>query len=113
MLTGRLTYGAEVAKATTKSQQRKLRFISARDDNREIPAWIDGMLRKAVHPDPYKRYDELSEFVFDLRHPNKNVLSPSTVPLIERNPSLFWKGLSAVLAVVILLLLIKLQGHIY
>ena len=28
---------------------------------------------KAVHPDPYQRYEELSEFVFDLRHPNKNL----------------------------------------
>ena len=110
MLTGRLPYGAEVAKSKTKSQQRKLRFSSALDDNREIPAWIDGMLKKAVHPDPYKRYDELSEFVFDLRHPNKNFLNPPSVPLIERNPSLFWKGLSAILAVVILVLLIKLRG---
>ena len=63
-----------------------------------------------MHPDPYKRYDELSEYVFDLRHPNKNFLNASPVPLIERNPSLFWKGLSAILAFVILLLLIRLRG---
>ena len=75
MLTGRLPYGAQVAKTRTKSQQRKLRYSSALDDNREIPAWIDEVLRKAVHPDPYKRYEELSEFVYDLRHPNKNYLA--------------------------------------
>ena len=73
MLTGRLPYGAQVAKARTQSQQRKLRYDSALDDNREIPAWIDGVLKKAVHPDPYKRYEELSEFVFDLRHPNEDI----------------------------------------
>jgi len=110
MLTGRLPYGAEVAKAKTKSQQRKLRYKSALDDNREIPAWIDGVLRKAVHPDPTKRYDELSAFVFDLRHPNKDLLNARPMPLIERNPSLFWKSLSAILAFVILLLLIRLRG---
>ena len=52
MLTGRLPYGAQVARARTKSQQRKLKYNSALDDNREIPAWIDGALKKAVHPDP-------------------------------------------------------------
>ena len=52
MLTGRLPYGAQVAKTRTKSQQKKLRYRSVLDDNRDIPAWIDGALRKAVHPDP-------------------------------------------------------------
>ncbi len=54
MLTGRLPYGAEVAKARTKSRQRKLRYASALDDDRALPAWIDEVLNKAVHPDPYQ-----------------------------------------------------------
>ncbi|MCF8477044.1 MAG: bifunctional protein-serine/threonine kinase/phosphatase [Pseudolabrys sp.] len=103
MLTGRLPYGAEVAKAKTRSQQNKLRYRSALDEAREIPAWIDGVLKKAVHPNPYKRYAELSEFVFDLRHPNKSTLESAS--FIERNPLLFWKGLSAILAVISLALL--------
>ena len=37
MLTGKLPYGAQAAKARTKSQYRKLRYNSALDDNREIP----------------------------------------------------------------------------
>ena len=39
-----------------------------------------------MHPDPYKRYESLSEFAFDLRHPNARYLNPSITPLIERNP---------------------------
>src|SRR5262245_343299 len=105
MLTGRLPYGAQIAQASTKSLQRRLRYASALDDNREIPAWIDEVLKKAVNPDPFKRYDELSEFVFDLRHPNKNLVSASATPLIERNPLLFWKWLAIIQTVVILLLL--------
>ena len=62
-------------------------------------------LRKAVHPDPNKRYAELSEFIFDLRHPNEAFLRSSSVPLIERNPLAFWKGLSFVLAAAVLGLL--------
>jgi serine/threonine protein phosphatase PrpC/ribosomal protein L39E len=105
MLTGQLPYGAQIAKARTRSEQRKLRYASALDDSREIPAWIDAVLKKAVHPDPHQRYDELSEFVFDLRHPNKALLGLASAPLIERNPLLFWKALCAILILVILLLL--------
>jgi serine/threonine protein phosphatase PrpC/ribosomal protein L39E len=111
MLTGRLPYGTEVSKARTKSQQRKLRYKSALDDNREIPAWIDGALRKAAHPDPYQRYGELSELMFDLRHPNKKYLESSPTPLMERDPLLFWKGLSAVLFVTTLILLVLLLSQ--
>ena len=75
------------------------------DAESEIPAWIDGTLRKAVHPDPNKRYGELSEFIFDLRHPNESFLRSASAPLIERNPLLFWKGLSFVLAAAVLGLL--------
>jgi serine/threonine protein phosphatase PrpC/ribosomal protein L39E len=107
MLTGRLPYGARVSRARTKSQQRKLRYKSALDDNRAIPAWIDGALKKAVHPNPYQRYTELSEFMFDLRHPNKDFLQTSPTPLIERDPLLFWKGLTAVLVLIILFLLFR------
>jgi ribosomal protein L39E len=103
MLTGRLPYGAQVAKTRTRSQQKKLKYKSALDDNRDIPAWIDGTLRKAVHPDPLRRYDELSEFIFDLRHPNAKFLE-SPGPLLERDPLLFWKCLSAALLVAVLTL---------
>jgi serine/threonine protein kinase len=110
MLTGRLPYGADVAKVRTRSQQRKLKYSSALDDSCEIPAWIDGVLRKVVHPDPYKRYEELSEYVYELRHPSKDHLNASPTPLIERNPLLFWKCVSIVLAFIIVLLLYVQHG---
>jgi serine/threonine protein phosphatase PrpC len=107
MLSGVLPYGAEVAKATTKSQQRKLRYMSVLNDTRDIPAWIDQVLRKAVHPDPAKRTDELSEFVYDLRNPKAEFLDPRPVPLLERNPNMVWKALSLILAIVVVVLLAK------
>jgi len=69
MLTGKLPYGSQMAQARTRSQFGKLRYHSALDDNREIPAWIDGALRKAVHTDPGKRYESLSEFTFGPSQP--------------------------------------------
>ena len=105
MLTRRLPYGAEVAKSRTKSAQNKLRYDSVLDDDLEIPAWIDGVLRKAVQPDPCKRYAELSEYVFDLRHPNNEFLNKTRPPLMERNPLEFWKSVSFILAVIVILLI--------
>ncbi len=105
MLTGRLPYGAEVAKSRTKAAQRKLQYDSVLDDHREIPAWVDSALRKALQPNPYERYEELSEYLFDLRHPNQAFLNRTRPPLLERNPLAFWKGLSFILAIIVLLLL--------
>lgn len=68
-------------------------------------AWVDGALRKALQPDPARRYQEVAEFAYDLHHPNPEFMHGSRTPLIERNPVAFWKGLSLVLGVALLLLL--------
>jgi hypothetical protein len=107
MLSGRLPYGAQVAKCKTRSAQYKLVYASVREDRREIPVWIDETPMKALHPDPYKRYGELSEFLYDLRHPNKAFLNKTRPPLLERNPVAFWQGVSFILAVIIAVLLLK------
>ena len=108
MLSGRLPYGAEAARVRTRAAQRSLQYASLLDDDRDIPAWIDAALRKAVHPDPLERYEALSEFVYDLRHPNSALLRPA--PLVERNPALFWKGVSAALGLVLFMLLLAQFG---
>lgn len=109
MLTGRLPYGTQVAKSRTRAAQRKLRYDPVLDEHREVPAWVDGALRKAVHPNPAERYEELSEFVYDLRHPNSTFLGRKQPPLLERNPAVFWRGVSFIFAVIIILLLVKLR----
>ncbi|MBI2769407.1 MAG: bifunctional protein-serine/threonine kinase/phosphatase [Burkholderiales bacterium] len=105
MLSGRLPYGAEVARARTKSAQNRLQYESVLHADREIPAWIDGVLAKSVHPNPYKRYEALSEYMHDLRHPTQAFLNRTRPALVERNPARFWKGVSAVLAAVVVVLL--------
>lgn len=109
MLTGRLPYGTQVARSRTRAAQRKLRYDSVLDEHREVPAWVDGALRKAVHPNPAERYEELSEFVYDLRHPNSTFLGRKQPPLLERNPAVFWRGVSFIFAVIIILLLVRLR----
>ncbi len=105
MLSGRLPYGVKVALAKTKSAQNKLHYQSVLDDDSAIPAWFDDTLKRALNPNPYKRYQELSEFLFDLHQPNKAFLHQTAPPLMERNPVLFWKSLSFILFCVIVYLL--------
>ncbi len=107
MLTGRLPYGARMARARTQAQQRQAAYGSALDARPAIPAWVDTALRKAVHPDPYQRYGELFEFIHDLRQPNHDLLASGRPSLIERRPLLFWKSLCAVLVVIIALLAVR------
>ena len=108
MLTGRLPYGVEVAKCKTKTAQNRLTYDDIRYIRREIPAWVDDAIKKAVHPNPYKRYDEVSEFIYDLRHPNQAFLKKTRAPLLERNPIGLWKGLALIQAMIIMILLFNL-----
>jgi len=110
MLSGRLPYGTGVAKATTRAAQRRLSYRSVLDDKRDVPTWVDGALRKALHPDPTKRYQELSELIYDLRHPNPMFVNAGRAPLLERNPLLFWKGLSLGLFLIVVWLLATHPG---
>jgi serine/threonine protein kinase len=104
MLSGRLPYGSQVAKARTRSAQRKLRYDSVLR-GRTLPPWIDEVLRKAVHPDPAKRYADVTEFLHELRTPPSRPGGSAHVPFIERDPMFFWMATSLVLAVTNLFLL--------
>ena len=108
MLSGRLPYGAEAARVRTRTAQRRLRYTTLIDEQRGIPSWVDAALRKAVHPEPLERYEALSEFVYDLRHPNAELLRRT--PLIERNPLLFWKAACAMLGVLVFVLMLLQFG---
>lgn len=105
MLSGKFPYGTQVSKSRTAAAQRNLKYQSVLDEEREIPAWIDETLKTALQPNPYKRYEELSEFIFDLRQPNKAFINKTRPPLLDRNPVIFWQGVSAVLASIIIYLL--------
>ena len=110
MLTGRLPYGAQVARIRSRQDQRRLRYETARDDRSGVPDWIDAALRRAVHPDPLRRYDALSEFLADLRRPGAGWTAGRHVPLAERNPVRFWQGVAAALAVLCVVLAARLGG---
>lgn len=110
MLTGRLPYGAQAARVRTRAAARALTYQPADRDDRPIPTWIDGALRTAVHPDPNRRQEALSEFITDLKTPNPKFDGSAFVPLAERNPVRFWQAVSFVLACLVVFLLSRLAG---
>ena len=105
MLTGRLPYGTQVAGLRTRAALRRLRYASASSEHNPIPAWVDAVLERAVHPEPRKRQEALSEFVHDLHQPNAATLARARAPLAERNPLLFWRTLALLLALAVVALL--------
>lgn len=98
MINGALPFGREFTEKLNKVKLANLRYIPSFHHNAMVPLWLDGALKKATSINPQLRYEELSEFLHDLATPNPQFLSAKeTIPLIERNPLLFWKGLSFLL----------------
>ncbi|MGP1692483.1 MAG: bifunctional protein-serine/threonine kinase/phosphatase, partial [Giesbergeria sp.] len=105
-LTGRLPYGAQVAQLRSRAALRRLRYSSAlHDESLSIPAWVDAVLERAVHPDPLKRQEALSEFVHELHQPGAATLARTRTPLVRRNPLLFWRTLSLLLGLAVVALI--------
>ena len=105
MLTGALPYGLDAARVRTPSDLRRLRYLPLRHRRPELPGWLDAVLQKALHPDPGKRQETVSEFVRDLAAPGPQFHRHRTPPLIERQPVVFWQATTVVLAVVVIVLL--------
>jgi eukaryotic-like serine/threonine-protein kinase len=73
--------------------------------NEDVPLWVDGVLEKALQPDMTRRYEALSEFMYDLANPNPRFLHQKNLPLMERNPIAFWRTTSVLLLLSSLVLL--------
>jgi serine/threonine protein kinase len=105
MLTGRLPYDTQAVAIKTWSDLKRLKYRPLTSD--AVPGWVDLAIGRAVAADPAERYEELSEFLYDLRNPKAAYVQRKT-PLIERNPLLFWQGLALVLALAVTGLLVKI-----
>ncbi|MFT6404212.1 MAG: serine/threonine protein phosphatase PrpC [Marinomonas primoryensis] len=110
MLSGnQFPYSSKIAQARSVTAQRRLTYRSVITEDSELPVWIDDALHKALNINPLKRYEEVSEFVYDLHHPNQIFLDRTRPPFIQRNPVMFWQGVSFSLFLVIVLLVAQGQ----
>ena len=98
MINKALPFGQDMPEKPNKINLAKLNYVPSFHKNAMVPQWIDGALKKATLIMPQARYEELSEFIFDLSKPNNEFLkSVDSMPLIERNPLMVWKIISALL----------------
>ncbi|MFT7492554.1 MAG: serine/threonine protein kinase, partial [Pseudohongiellaceae bacterium] len=109
IISGNLPYGITSMAATTSAAQKKLSYVTISNDASGIPRWVDAAIKKAVDINPSKRYEEISEFVFDLSNPNKNLLGKEKRPLLQRNPVIFWQGVAASLLLIIIYLVMPVS----
>ncbi|MBU0829718.1 MAG: protein kinase, partial [Gammaproteobacteria bacterium] len=105
MLTGQLPYGLQVVRLRSPAQLKQLRYVPVRHLRPELPAWLDGVLHKALQPQPVKRQEAVSEFLQDLQSPGAQFQRLRAPPLVERNPVMFWQAVSCVLGLAVLVLL--------
>ncbi|MEP6720648.1 MAG: serine/threonine-protein kinase, partial [Variovorax sp.] len=112
MLTGQLPYGLQASRVRSSADASRLRYVPARHFRPDLPAWVDAVLQKALHPNPAKRQQAVSEFAHDLRAPGQEFLRPRPPALIERHPVRFWQCTTVLLAGVVLVLLgLRIIGH--
>jgi len=105
MLTGNLPYDREL----TPRNLMRVNYIPATSSNSTIPLWLDKTLEKSVRIDAKRRYQNLSEFIHDLSHPNPEFLNEQQPPLIERNPVGFWRGVALLMFFINLWMLYQLM----
>lgn len=99
---GRLPYGNNVSKIRSHRDCQALHYQPLSQFKNPPPAWVDYAIAKALNPNPLKRYQEISEFVYELRNPNPQYLQRTQAPVIERNPVLFWQVISLILLLVVI-----------
>ncbi len=100
MCTGALPFKQTAAQQNQPQHYQEWKYISARRPRPELPLWLDLTLEKACNPSPAKRYHVMSELLHDLSNPNAELVNVhQSAPLLKRNPTLFWQGVSALLFV--------------
>jgi serine/threonine protein phosphatase PrpC len=102
--TGEYPYGNPDA----TSQPRRSRPTALSLLRPDLPAWLQGVLGRAIAIDPAERFHDMTEFAVEMemgpaRAP-PTVRRPQT--FYERRPVLFWQGVSALLALALLLILL-------
>lgn len=108
MLSGEQPYKTGASRYKIPKDIGAWRYRPLRHLRPDLPKWIDLALERACSPQAELRPDSFSEFLEDLKRPNAALIdSHEATPLIKREPLLFWKSISGILALICLGLLIK------
>lgn len=91
MLTGQLPFSGKLDKCQSPQDFLKTKYTPSYRLNPLVPVWLDGALKKSLRFNPERRHQEISEFVYELQHPNSKYLEARFRPLVDKNPLLLWK----------------------
>ncbi|ORT52403.1 hypothetical protein ST37_01000 (plasmid) [Vibrio sp. qd031] len=105
MLTGKLPYGTGIAKCHTSKQLQSLQYVPLASHRDDVPNWVDYCIKKGCDLRPDKRQLEVSEFVSELEAPSLDSRQHRALPIIEKNPIMFWQRCCLVLFVMLLVAL--------
>ena len=108
LLSGQYPYGDEPKEKLIKNNSLEYKPLSALNAN--VPNWLDAAIKKAVAPNPNNRYELLSELQQDVNRPNLKLIDHREKPLLEKDPVKFWKLLT-LLEMIVIIVLIYLNTH--
>jgi len=102
--TGEYPYG----NLDATSEPRRTRPTQLSALRPDLPAWLQGALGRAVAIDPAERFHDMIEFAVEMELGPARAPSTARRPqtFYERRPVLFWQGVSALLALALLLALL-------
>lgn len=107
MFSGRYPYG-EIEPFSRPRFRTPALMSATRPD---LPAWLDGVLGRAIAVDREERYGDVLELMFELEHgaDRASPVLPRRRSLYERNPTLVWRCVSLCLAIALLIALFRLH----
>jgi serine/threonine protein kinase len=99
IFTGRFPYG-EIEPFTHPRFRSPTPLANYRPD---LPVWLDKAISRAIAANPADRFHDVLEIVFEMEHgaDRASPINIARVPLYHRNPLLFWKITSVVLALLL------------
>ncbi|MGF1679817.1 protein kinase domain-containing protein [Photobacterium minamisatsumaniensis] len=102
MLTGKYPYNVFPVAEPKKGINKKITYTSLKVYRDDLPPWLDLVVQKGCHPEDTHRYQAFTELEFELSTPCESLLlDGANLPLIKKDPVLFWKVICVILTVII------------
>lgn len=94
MLTSKLPFAGKLEECRSQSAYLKTRYTPSYELNPLVPVWLDGTIKKGLRFEAGNRHGDVSEFLYEIEHPNPKYKKTYNVALLRSNPSLPWQLLS-------------------
>lgn len=97
ILAGQPPFSGKLDQCRSAKAYLNTKYIPSYELNPLVPIWLDGAIKKGLRFDPPRRYADVSEFLYELQHPNPKYKKHYRTALIEQNPLRFWQAMCGIL----------------